>query len=78
MKKNMIIGIVVGILVLVVAGYFYFSGEGEISCQNYDSDEQKCLLHKECKWTSDENICEPIYMIEDDDLGDVDDGRGGG
>lgn len=64
MKKNVIIGIVVGIIVLVIAGYFYF---GKISCQNYDGNQQKCLLHEECKWTSNENICEPIAMIEEDD-----------
>ncbi len=71
MKKSVIIGIVVGIIILAVAGYVYFSGE--ISCPNYDGNEQKCLLHEECKWTLDENICEPIDMIEEDEGDDEDD-----
>ena len=76
MKKSIIIGIVVGILVLAIAGYFYFSGEKEISCPNYDGKEQKCLLHEECKWILDENICEPIYMIEDDEEEGIEDDEG--
>ena len=77
MKKNIIIGIVVGILILVVAGYFYFSGE--ISCQNYDSDEQKCLSHLECEWDAGENNCDPVGSMEEreEDEGNVDDGMGG-
>ena len=76
MKKILIIGIV--ILVLVVAGYFYLSGEKETFCPNYDGDEQKCSSHVECKWASEEEICEPIGQVEDDvdDEGNVDDGGG--
>ena len=76
MKKYFIIGAV--ILILGVAGYFYFSGEREIFCPNYDGNEEKCLLHSECKWTLEDDICEPIGQVEDDgdDEGDVDDGGG--
>ena len=72
----MIIGIVVGILILVVAGYFYFS---DISCQNYDGNEQKCLSHLECEWDAGENNCDPVGSMEEreKDEGDVDDGMGG-
>jgi hypothetical protein len=33
---------------------------GEVDCVDYDNDQENCLLHEECKWTPDENICEPI------------------
>ena len=77
MKKSMIIGIVVGILILVIAGYFYFSGEKEISCVNYDGNQEECLLHEECEWVADEGDCDPIGGTgeggdEDDEEGDED------
>jgi len=75
MKKEVIIGIVV-VIVLVVVGYFYFSGEKEISCPNYDGNQEECLSYLECKWTSDENICEPIDMIEEEDDEGVEDDEG--
>jgi hypothetical protein len=78
MKRGVIIGIVVGIIILAAAGYFYFR---DVSCPNYDDNEEKCLSHLECKWTSDENICEPIDMMEDEDdedEGDVEDGESDG
>ena len=74
MKSGVIIGIVI-ILVILGIGYFYFSGEKEIFCPNYDSNEEKCLLHEECEWNSGENICESIGMMDDeDDEGDEDEG----
>jgi len=79
MKKILIIGAV--ILVLVVTGYFYFSGEKEISCQNYDGNEQKCLSYLECEWDAGENNCDPVGSMEgredkngEDDEGDEEDG----
>ena len=87
MKKSIIIGIVVGVLILAIAGYFYFGGEKEISCQNYDGDEQKCLSHLECEWDARENNCDPVGSMEeredeneegDEDEGDVEDGENDG
>ena len=34
--------------------------EVEIFCPNYDGNQEECITHSECKWTSNENICEPI------------------
>ena len=70
MKKILIIGAV--ILVLVVVGYFYFS-EQEVFCPDYDGNQEECMIHVECKWTSEENICEPIDQVEDEDEGGIED-----
>jgi len=56
----------------------YFRGECpeeevEIFCPDYDENQEECLLHAECKWTSEKNICEPIDMVEEDDGGVEDD-----
>ena len=41
--------------------------EAEIVCTDYDSNEEECSSHQECKWTSSENICEPIDQVEGED-----------
>jgi len=75
MKNLVIIGIIIGILILGSIGYFYFSKEKEIFCPDYDNNEKECLSHLECEWDSQENNCEPIGMVEEDE-GDIDDGGG--
>ncbi len=77
MKKGLLIGIIIGVLILGGVGFLVLNSEKEISCVNYDGDEESCLLYEECKWTSDENICEPIDMIEEDDEDDEEDLRAG-
>ena len=74
MKKSIIIWIVAGIIILAIAGYFYFGGEKEIFCQSYDGNNEGCLSHSECKWSLEVNECDSINMIEDDDKsGDISD-----
>ena len=55
--------------------------EVEIFCPDYDGNQDECLTHSECKWTSEENMCEPIDIVEEDeevkdDEGDVDEEKG--
>ena len=48
----------------------------EIFCADYDNDKEECLLHIECEWVSEENYCDPIGGIgeeEDDNDEEVDD-----
>src|SRR4030043_30577 len=63
MKKSIIIGIFVGIVVLGSVG-FYFLNVGlnntEVFCQDYDGNEQECLSHMECVWDLDKNECDSI------------------
>jgi len=35
----------------------------EIDCTKYDNNQEECLKHKECKWMSEKNICDPIGGI---------------
>jgi hypothetical protein len=30
-------------------------------CPNYDDNQEQCLLHEECKWIAEENICNSIF-----------------
>ena len=40
--------------------------EIEIVCADYDGNKEECQSYSECKWTSEENICESIDMDETD------------
>ena len=79
----MIIGIVVGIVVLVIAGFYFLnfeSEEKEIFCPNYDGNEQECLSHSECEWDAQENNCDTIGGMEEDNEdedGEDEDDNGG-
>lgn len=37
------------------------SGKEFISCEDYDNNKEECLLHKECEWIAEENICGQIW-----------------
>ena len=69
MKKSLIIWIIVGLIILGIAGvYFLNSGSKEgIVCQNYDGHQQECLSHSECQWNSDINECDSIDKDKEDD-----------
>lgn len=41
--------------------------EVEIVCTDYDDNKEECQSHSECKWTSGENICEPIGKEGEED-----------
>ena len=41
--------------------------KAEIVCLDYDGNKEECLLYSECKWTSEENICEPIDIVEEEE-----------
>ena len=80
MKKSVMIGLIAGIIILAIAGYFYFGGEKEIFCPDYDGNEQECSSHLECNWSSDMNECDSISGSTKDtgevaDRGDEDDGE---
>ena len=75
MKKYILIGIVVGIAILGVAGFLLLNSDSdntdklaeqikntktEIVCEDYDDDKEQCLLHYKCEWMSDENLCDLI------------------
>ena len=51
------------------------SEEVEIFCPDYDGNQEGCSLHVECEWTSDENICEPIGQVEEEDEVEDDEGN---
>lgn len=36
------------------------SGKGFTACEDYDNNKEECLLHKECEWIAEGNICEQI------------------
>lgn len=42
----------------------------EIFCPDYDENQQECLSHSECKWSSDMNECDSIDIVEEDDKDD--------
>jgi len=87
-KKILIIGIVIGILILGVGGFLLLNfdsknvgkmvkqtkdTETKIICEDFDDNKKQCLLHNECKWTSDKNLCDSIdeggdFDEEDDKL----------
>lgn len=79
MKKILIIGLIAGILVIgaIVFFLFNFSSEeennggqkSEIFCADYDGNQQECLSHSECKWSSDRNECDSTEMVDEDDEG---------
>ena len=50
--------------------------EVEIICTDYDDNNEECQSHSECKWTSSENICEPVDMVEEEDVNGEEDEDG--
>ncbi|MBW2976203.1 hypothetical protein KY347_02020 [Candidatus Woesearchaeota archaeon] len=52
--------------------------EDKVVCEDYDNNQEGCLLHSECRWDSDENLCDPIGRGGDEDYEDteeiIDDG----
>jgi len=78
MKKTIIL-IILLIFISGCATTEQDSGEVEIFCQDYDGNQEGCLLHEECIWTAEENICDSISGStkddEDIDEGNVDDGE---
>lgn len=77
MKKILIIGLVIGILVIGWVGYYLLNSESEretnnkdieFFCPDYDGNQQECLSHSECKWSSDMN-CDSTDTVEEDDEG---------
>ncbi|MBU4502237.1 MAG: hypothetical protein KKA79_06580 [Nanoarchaeota archaeon] len=80
MKKGFIVLILLIVSILLINGcvpkekdIIEEEEEVEIFCPNYDENQEECLLHIECKWNSEENICEPIDMVEEDEEGVEDD-----
>lgn len=79
MKKILIIGLIAGILVIGIIAFLllhFFSEEennvgqeSEIFCADYDGNQQECLSHSECKWSSDMNECDSTDMVDEDDEG---------
>ncbi len=79
MKKISIIGLIIGILVIGAIAFFLLnlsSGEennvgqeSEIFCPAYDGNQEECLSHSECEWSSDMNECDSTDMVEEDDEG---------
>jgi len=41
--------------------------ETEIFCPDYDGDEEVCLSHSECEWDTEENNCDSIGNINEND-----------
>lgn len=82
MKKILIIGLIAGILVIGAIAFFLlnFSSEeennvgqeSEIFCADYDGNQQECLSHSECKWSSNVNECDSTDMVQEDDEDDND------
>ncbi|MFA4880254.1 MAG: hypothetical protein WC650_01335 [Candidatus Doudnabacteria bacterium] len=79
MKKISIIGLIAGILVIGAIAFFLLNSsseeennvgqESEIFCADYDGNQQECLSHSECKWSSDMNECDSTDMVEEEDGG---------
>ena len=79
MKKILIIGLIAGILVIGIIAFLWLhfsleeennvGQESEIFCADYDGNQQECLSHSECKWSSDINECDSIDMVEEEDGG---------
>jgi len=78
-KNSLVIGLIVGIGVLVIAGFYFLNSESEedinnneseIFCQNYDDNREECLLQEECKWVSGKNICNPLGSMDEGDEND--------
>lgn len=75
MKKLVIIGIIIGILIILGAVGFYFlnSEPKEIFCPDYDGNEEECLSHPECEWDSQDNNCDPIGGMDEENIQDEND-----
>lgn len=58
------------------AGKIDNNGTSEISCPDYDGDQQECLSHSECEWSS--GMCDSTDMDGEDDKDDGDDENDGG
>ena len=39
----------------------------EIFCPDYDGNQQECLSHSKCKWIPEENICNSVEAVNEDD-----------
>lgn len=75
MKKILIIGLIIGILVVIGWVGFYFlnsKSKGKIFCPDYDGNQEECLSHSECEWSSDRNECDLTDMVNEDDEDDND------
>ena len=67
-KSNVIAS---GIVVLGIIGFYflnYRSKNQELYCANYDENQQECLSHPECEWSSDMN-CNSKDMDGEDNEG---------
>lgn len=78
MKKGMIIGIVLIIIILGIIAFYFLNSESEeesgndksgtgIFCPDYDGNEQECSSHLECEWDVDESNCDLITDLEEGD-----------
>ena len=63
MKKSIIIGIIVGVIIIGIIGFYLLNSESEaeIFCPDYDGNEQECSSHLECNWSSDMDECERLW-----------------
>lgn len=70
MKKGIVVGIAIGIIILGAVLFYFLNSdlkEQQTSCQAYDGDEQGCLLQEECRWVSGENICNPLNTGDEEE-----------
>lgn len=74
MKKILIVGLIIGVLVIGLIGFYFFNSKskGKTFCPDYDGNQQECLSHSECKWSSDRNECDSTDMVQEDDEDDND------
>lgn len=66
MKINLIIGLVAGIMLLGWVAFYLMNSASKNSCQVYDGNQQECLAHPECQWSSDMNTCDSTDINEGD------------
>jgi len=83
MKKPLLITIIVIVIIIIGGGVLFFTkdtdnGHTEIGCPDYDEDQQACLSHSECGWSSDRSECDSTGMAGEDDEDDGDDENDGG
>ena len=45
----------------------------EIFCPDYDGNQEECLSHEECEWDAEENNCDPIGGMDEEDDNDEED-----
>ncbi|MBU0979303.1 MAG: hypothetical protein KJ709_00720 [Nanoarchaeota archaeon] len=51
--------------------------EKELFCPDYDGNEQECFLHEECEWDAQENNCDLIGRVNEEDDNNKDDKEAG-